>query len=204
MSLLRRAAIAIAAVAITLLAVATGTAHAAPASGPAPSAMTTASPDGTRLITTLTNASFARTPAGDTLSIIGRDGRVLERVPLTVRLNGQNVALRPTVSADGRQATLTPTLLDATRAAIAAGMHPASAKKDRAYAQMIYHIQNGWNRGGNVATAVGAIAGLIIGCVVIVGCIWGAGVGAAIGAVVGINAGDPQAGQAILNWINTP
>ncbi|MGV9482316.1 hypothetical protein ACWDNR_23075, partial [Gordonia aichiensis] len=55
-----------------------------------------------------------------------------------------------------------------------------------------------------VATAVGALAGLVVGCIVIVGCVWGAGVGAAIGAVVGINNGDPRAGQAILNWINTP
>ncbi|GAC69096.1 hypothetical protein [Gordonia soli] len=204
MTLLRRAALAVSAAAITTVAIATGTAHAAPVSGAAPTYVSAASADGAHITTTLRNATFAAKPAGQSLSILDRHGRVAEKVALTVPLNGVSVPLRPVVSADRTSVTLTPVLSQQVRDQLKAGVHPVAGKKDRAYQSMIGHIQNGWNRGGAVATAVGALAGLIIGCIVIVGCIWGAGVGAAIGAVIGINNGDPRAAQSVLDWINTP
>lgn len=187
--------------AVAMLTVSFGTAHGTPAPA-APSHLSVASADGTSISSALKNATFVS--AGDELRVVDLNGRTLERVALTLPLNGVNVPLQTRVSADRTQATFTPLLTPEARAAIAAGVRPASAKKDRAYQQMIWHITNGWNRGGNVTTAVGALAGLIIGCLVIVGCIWGAGVGAAIGAAIGIGNGDPAAAQSILNWINTP
>ncbi|MGK2320218.1 hypothetical protein [Gordonia rhizosphera] len=203
MKLLRLVLVTIALVAASVLTIAAGTANGAPISS-VPSQLTKASADGKTIISVLRNATFATASDANALIVLDRQGNVIDRVDLTIPLNGVRVPLRTTVSADRTTATLTPILTPQARAAIAAGMHPASAKKDRAYQQMIWHINNGWNRGGGVATAIGAIAGLIIGCVFLVGCPGGAGVGAAIGAVIGINNGDPQAGQAILNWINTP
>ncbi|WP_232717150.1 hypothetical protein [Gordonia metallireducens] len=191
----------ITALAIAVLTISFGTAHGAPAPA-APSHLSIASADGTSITSTLRNATFVS--AGSELQVVDLNGRTLERVALTLPLNGATVPLRTQVSADRTQATFTPILTPEARAAIAAGVRPASAKKDRAYQQMIWHINNGWNRGGNVTTAIGALAGLIIGCLVIVGCIWGAGVGAAIGAAIGISNGDPATAQSILNWINTP
>ena len=190
--------------AAAVMAVGVGSAHAVPPVQGAPTAMSVVSADGAHIVTTLTDATFVPAPVSDALSIVDRHGKIVETVSLAVPLNDQSVPLRAAVSADGSTATLTPVLSESARTEIAAGVRPVSAKKDRAFEQMIWHITNGWNRGGNVATAVGALAGLIVGCIVIVGCVWGAGVGAAIGAVVGINNGDPRAGQAILNWINTP
>ncbi|MDL9944640.1 hypothetical protein QSJ19_03385 [Gordonia sp. ABSL11-1] len=204
MKLVRLVFLAIVAIAAsTLTVVATATAHGAPSTG-TPSHLTSAGGDGGSITSVLRNATFIPTPAGDELTVVDPDGRTIDRVALTIPMGGAVVPLRANVSADRTSATFTPVITPQTRAAIAAGVHPVSAKKDRAYQKMIWHINNGWNRGGGVATAVGAIVGLIVGCLVIVGCIWGAGVGAAIGAAVGINNGDPQAGQAILTWINTP
>ncbi|WP_431309374.1 hypothetical protein [Gordonia sesuvii] len=202
MKLLRLTLLTLAGVVTALLTVSTATAHGAPVST-APSHLTSTSPGGTSITSVLQNASFVARDA-NALTVIDDNGRTIDSVGLSIPLNGVQVPLRAEVSADRSTATLTPMISPEMRAAIAAGMHPASAQKDRAWNRMIWHINNGWNRGGGVATAVGAIVGLIVGCLVIVGCIWGAGVGAAIGAVVGINNGDPRAGQAILNWINTP
>lgn len=202
MKLFRIVTMTLAGVVTALLTVATATAHGAPTSL-TPSHHTSASADGSTITSVLTNATFGHQDA-NALTVLDRHGATIDRVDLTIPLNGIDVPLRAAVSTDRTTATLTPQLTPEMRTAIASGMHPVSAKKDRAYQQMIWHINNGWNRGGGVATAVGAIVGLIVGCLVLVGCIWGAGVGAAIGAVVGINNGDPQAGQAILTWINTP
>nr|WP_064569809.1 hypothetical protein [Gordonia sp. LAM0048] len=193
--------LAIMALAISALTISFGTANGAPAPA-APSHHSSASADGTSIISQLRNATFV---AGEQeLRVVDARGQTIERIGLVLPFDGAAVPMRAQVSADRNQATFTPILSPEARAAIAAGVHPASAKKDRAYQQMIWHITNGWNRGGNVTTAIGALAGLVIGCIVIVGCVWGAGVGAAIGAVIGINNGDPRAGQSILNWINTP
>ncbi|MFW0796455.1 hypothetical protein AAFP30_21780 [Gordonia sp. CPCC 205515] len=200
MKLLRLALFTVASIA--MLIVAAGTAHGAPTPG-APTQRTTASADGTSITTVLQHATFVAAADGG-LSVVDHSGRLVDRVAPWVPLNGARIPLRATVSADRTSATFHPLITPGARDLIARGMHPAATKKDRAYQKMIWHINNGWNRGGGVATAVGAIAGLIVGCLVIVGCIWGAGVGAAIGAAVGINSGDPQAGQAILTWINTP
>ncbi|MBD0860185.1 hypothetical protein IA539_03030 [Gordonia sp. zg691] len=201
MNRFRIAVLTIAGLAISMLTISFGTAHGAPAPA-APSHQSSASADGTSITSQLRNATFV---AGEReLRVVDNDGRTIDRVALTLPLNGIHVPMRAAVSADRTRATFTPILSPEARAAIAAGVRPASAKKDRAYQKMIWHITNGWNRGGNVTTAIGALAGLIIGCIVIVGCIWGAGVGAAIGAVIGINNGDPRAAQSILDWINTP
>lgn len=205
MSILRKLVVAAGTAATaTAVIVAGGSAQAAPAVSAPATAVSTASADGTQVITKVRNGHFAAAPVNGTLAVLDRTGRVAEQVPLTVALNGTDVALRTSVSADRSTATMTPVVSQQARSSIAFGMHPASAKKDRAYSAMIYHINNGWNRGGNVSTAVGAIVGLIVGCLVLVGCLWGAGVGAAIGAVVGINNADRQAAQSILDWINTP
>ncbi|MDH3008073.1 MULTISPECIES: hypothetical protein [Gordonia] len=193
--------LSITAFAIATLTISLGTAHGAPAPA-APSHLTIGSADGTSITSTLRNATFVST--GNELRVVDPSGRILERVALTLPLDRAVVPLRTQVSTDRTQATFTPILTPEARAAIAAGVRPASAKRDRAYQQMIWHINNGWNHGGNVATAIGALAGLIIGCLVIVGCIWGAGVGAAIGAAIGISNGDPATAQSILDWINTP
>lgn len=204
MGRIRSLALVIASMVITLLALATGTADAAPVSGAAPSYLAKTSADNKSIITTLTNATFARTVSDNSLVVLNRNGDRISTVPLTTTLNGVIVPLRQSVSADRTQATLTPDLTASARAAIAAGVHPASAKKDRAWNAMVWHITNGWNNGGAIATAVGALIGLVVGCLVILGCLWAAGVGAAIGAVIGIYNGDPYSAQAILNWINTP
>lgn len=200
MRYLRLTLLTLATIAVAAMTMAAGTANGAPSAVLTPTHLT--SVDNGTITSTLRNASFVEDAGA--LRVVDRTGKTVETVALSVPLNGVDVPLRADVSADGTSATLTPTLTDQARAAIAAGMHPASAAKDRAWAKMVWHINNGWNRGGGVATAVGALIGLVVGCIVIVGCIWGAGVGAAIGAVVGINNGDPRAGQAILNWINTP
>ncbi|MDS1116167.1 hypothetical protein RD149_20695 [Gordonia westfalica] len=193
--------LSITASAIAMLAISFGTAHGAPAPA-TPSHLSVASADGASITSTLRNATFVS--ADDGLHVVDRNGRILERVALTLPLSGAIVPMRAQVGADRTSATFTPILTPEVRAAIAAGVRPASAKKDQAFQKMVWHINNGWNRGGNVTTAIGALAGLIIGCLVIVGCIWGAGVGAAIGAVIGIGNGDPATAQSILNWINTP
>ncbi|MEO9330020.1 hypothetical protein [Gordonia aurantiaca] len=187
--------------AIAVLTISFGTAHGTP--GPAtPSHLSTVAPDGTTISSVLRHATFVS--AGDQLLVVDSNGRTIERVPLQLPLNGVMVPLRAQVSGDHTRATFTPLLTPELQAAIAAGVHPASTKKDQAFEKMVWHINNGWNRGGNVTTAIGALAGLVIGCVVIVGCIWGAGVGAAIGAAIGISQGDPATAQSIINWINTP
>lgn len=186
---------------IAMMTVAAATANGAPVSS-APTHLTKASADGTHITSVLTNATFAS--GQNSLTVRDRQGRTVQHVPLSVALNGVQIPLRANVSADRTTATLTPVLSAQSRALIARGLHPASAKKDRAYSSMMYHLNRGWANGGGLFTAVGALIGLVVGCIVIVGCIWGAGVGAVIGAAVGINQGDPQAGQSVLNWINTP
>ncbi|MGV9714050.1 hypothetical protein ACWDTI_25715 [Gordonia sp. NPDC003424] len=200
MKLLRLALLTVAAIAA--LTITASTAHGAPTTG-APTQRTVASIDGRSITSILTNATFVSAPGGG-LSVVDRNGRVIDRIASSIPLNGIAIPMRAVVSEDRTTAVFTPLITPQAKELIGRGMHPAASKKDRAYQSMIGHINNGWNRGGGVATAVGAIVGLIVGCLFIVGCIWGAGVGAAIGAVVGINGGDPQAGQAILNWINTP
>ncbi len=204
MRLIRSLALIISSTAITLLVLATGTAHAAPVSGLTPSYVASTSADKQSIITTLTNATIAHQVSGNNLVVVNRHGDAISTIPLSTTLNGVNVPLRQQVSADRTRVTLTPDLTASARAAIAAGVHPASAKKDQAWNSMVWHITNGWNRGGAIAAAVGALIGLVVGCLVILGCLWAAAAGAAIGAVIGINNGDPYAAQSILNWLNTP
>ncbi|WP_018179748.1 hypothetical protein [Jongsikchunia kroppenstedtii] len=191
--------LAVASTTIAALVIVFGASYAAASTGPA-TQYTATSPNGS-IVSTLKNAAFVS--RGNVLTVVDSTGRTIDHVSQSVSLNGVSVPLRVNVDASRTRATFTPTITPQSRAAIALGLHPAAAKDD-AYNKMIWHINNGWNRGGGVAAAVGALVGLIVGCAVIVGCIWGAGVGAGIGAAIGINQGDPLAGQAVLNWINTP
>ncbi|MEP9415675.1 hypothetical protein ABLE92_15185 [Gordonia sp. VNQ95] len=207
---LRYAVMSIAAVVATALVVPVATAHAAPAvaatqAATAPTYRAELAPDGSSVAVRLADATFAPTPVDGTLSIRDESGVVRETVALQTELNGVVVPLRPAVSADGSTVTLTPELTSVMRDTIARGMHPVSAKKDKAFATMMAHLNNGWNRGNaGVTTAVGALIGFAVGFFIIGGWIVGTAIGAAIGAAVGINAGDPKAGQAVLDWINTP
>ena len=63
--------------------------------------------DGT-ITSALSGATFR--PASDGLLVTDGHGRVLDRIPTSVPLDGTAVALRTTVGGDGRTATLTPVL----------------------------------------------------------------------------------------------
>lgn len=162
-------------------------------------------PGGSVVTAHLTGARFAPTPVGGQVAILDRAGGVLEQVALVTELNGVAVPLRVSVGADRSTATFTPLLSDAMLQSIRQSAHPVSAKKDKAYMNMMWHLNNGWNRGNAaVTTAVGALIGFAVGFLLIGGWLITTPIGAAIGAAVGINAGDPKAGQSVLDWINTP
>lgn len=216
---MRRPRIAYTVVAISVIIAAitaAGSAHGAPyRSGPTHS--TSVSADGTAIISTLTDATFARTPNG--VDVVDDTGRVIDHIDSTVDLDDAAVPLRTTVSDDGRVATIAPVLTDRMRSGIARDTQPVSARKDRAFDTMIWHVANGLNRAGTVGVGIGAaigavvggLAGLVVGCAVVAGCVWlgvagaagGAAVGAAIGGTVGTGYGDPRAGQAVLDWVTT-
>jgi hypothetical protein len=164
----------------------------------------------------LTGAAFRQ--VADGLVVVDGSGRTRDRIPTSVPLDGTTVALRTSLGADGRTATLTPDLPPTVAQALQHGRHPASKAKDRAYYDMLFHVANGLNRAGTVAaaagagvgTVVGAAVGLVVGCTVFGACILavpGAAVGAAVGAgvagAVGTQYGDPGAAQSVLTWITT-
>ncbi len=209
--------ITIAATMVALITAIAGTANATP-TDTLPRHSTSISADGATITTVLTDATFRPTTRG--LEVIDALGRPVDVVAERLTLNHTAVNLRTTVSADGRTATFHPNLTPQILAAIAPGVHPASAKKERELQDVIWHLANGLNRAGTVSAAIGAgvgaviggLVGLVAGCAVVAGCIWlgaagivvGAAVGAAVGGVAGVAYGDPRVGQAILDWINTP
>ncbi|MFD0927188.1 hypothetical protein [Williamsia deligens] len=175
----------------------------------------TASPGG-GITSTVTNATFSPTPGA--LAVTDPRGTVLDRIPTSVVLNGVTVPLRTTVAADRRTATIDPVLNPALWSAIEHGRHPASARKDRAYYDMLFHVANGLNRAGTVSaaagagvgTAVGAAVGLVVGCTVFGACLLaipaaaaGAAIGGTVAGVVGTQYGDPRAAQSVLTWLST-
>ena len=192
-----------------------GSVSGAAGADPAPTYRVAVGHDGS-ITSSLSGATFR--PASDGLVVTDTRGHVLDRIPTSVPLDGTPVALRTTLGADGRTATLTPVLTTAVATTLKQGRHPASAAKDRAYYDMLFHVANGLNRAGTVAaaagagvgTVVGAAVGLVVGCTVFGACILavpGAAVGAAVGAgvagVVGTQYGDPRAAQSVLTWITT-
>ncbi|WP_299576653.1 hypothetical protein [uncultured Williamsia sp.] len=192
-----------------------GSVSGAAGAGTPPTYRVAVSDDG-NITSALSGAVFRAAPDG--LVVTDTRGRVLDRIPTSVPLDGTPVALRTTLGAGGRTATLTPVLPTAVATALKQGRHPVSKAKDRAYYDMLFHVANGLNRAGTVAaaagagvgTVVGAAVGLVVGCTVFGACLLavpGAAVGAAIGAgvagVVGTQYGDPRAAQSVLTWITT-
>lgn len=200
MRLLRRIGLALGVTATaTVLAVSAGTADAAPVSGANPTGVTTAMPG--KLTTKLTNATFLPYSGGTSLSVANRGGKVIEQVPLTIPISGVNVPLRVKLSADRTTATLIPIVTPRTRAIITKDVKPY-ASKQAAYNRMMREVMIGWNNGGSLTAAIGAVVGLVVGCLIFVGCLWLAGVGAIVGAAIGINDANPRAFHAVLNWLN--
>ena len=200
MKLLRRIGLALGVTATaTVLAVAAGTADAAPVSGANPTAVTTAMPG--KLTTSLTNATFLPYSGGDTLKVANRSGKIIEQVPMIFPISGVDVPVRVQMSADRTSATLVPVITPQTRAAIFTDAKPY-ASKAQAYQRMMRELMIGWNNGGSLTAAIGAIIGLVLGCATIIGCLWVAGVGAVIGGAIGINMANPRAFHAVLNWLN--
>lgn len=200
MRLLRRIGLALGVTATaTVLAVSAGTADAAPVSGANPTSVTTAMPG--KLTTKLTNATFLPYSGGKNLSVANRSGKVIEQVPLTIPISGVDVPLRVKLSADRTSATLIPIVNPQTRALITKDVKPY-ASKQAAYNRMMREVMIGWNNGGSLTAAIGAVVGLVVGCLIFVGCLWLAGVGAIVGAAIGINDANPRAFHAVLNWLN--
>lgn len=90
------------------------------------------------------------------------------------------------------------------------GVHQVdSPEKQAAFEHMLNELNLGWANGGAAGTAIGSVAGLGIGCISmfpgsLAGCIIGAPTGAIIGALAGMATGNPNAQQAIQDYINTP
>ncbi|MFC4606064.1 hypothetical protein [Rhodococcus kronopolitis] len=90
------------------------------------------------------------------------------------------------------------------------GVHQVdSPAKQAALEKMLNELNLGWANGGAAGTAIGAAIGLGVGCISmfpgsLAGCMIGAPTGAVVGALVGMGNGNPNAQQAIQDYINTP
>lgn len=205
----------IAALVVTAVLAVSGGATAVANADPVPSYRVTVGQGGA-MTSTLSGAAFTRTPDG--LVVTDDRGRAIDRVPASIPLDGVDVPMRTTVAADGRSATIAPDLTPTVTAAIKRGAHPVSARKDRAYYAMLFHVANGLNRAGTVSaaagagvgTVVGAAVGLVVGCSVLGACLLiipaaaaGAAIGATVAGAIGTQYGDPKAAQSVLTWLTT-
>ncbi|MGJ0117736.1 hypothetical protein ACQ7HM_00890 [Williamsia sp. MIQD14] len=205
----------LAALVVTAVVVVSGGGTAVANAGPEASYRVTVGQNGA-MTSTLSGATFARTSDG--LVVTDDHGHAIDRVPAALALDGVDVPLRTTVAANGRTATIAPDLTPGVTAAIKRGAHPVSARKDRAYYAMLFHVANGLNRAGTVSaaagagvgTVVGAAVGLVVGCSVLGACLLaipaaaaGAAIGATVAGAIGTQYGDPKAAQSVLTWLTT-
>ncbi|MGU3293486.1 hypothetical protein [Williamsia sp. M5A3_1d] len=208
-------ATSIAALVVTATVTVAGGGTAVADAAPVPSYRVTVGADGA-MTSTLTGATFTRT--GDGLVVTDDRGRTIDLVPAAIPLGGADVPLRTSVAANARSATIAPDLTATVAAAIKRGAHPVSARKDRAYYAMLFHVANGLNRAGTVSaaagagvgTVVGAAVGLVVGCSIFGVCLLaipaaaaGAAIGATVAGAIGTQYGDPKAAQSVLTWLTT-
>jgi hypothetical protein len=133
-------------------------------------------PDGAGVATTVAAGRFAATADGRAVTLTDPAGAVITTLPTSARVDGRTVALRPTITGDGRTLVLTPV---AAPGALAAAQ--AQPRFVDYYSDLARHQYN---------AGVGALIGLGIGILIggfgwLVGAIPGAIIGAGIGALIG-------------------
>lgn len=190
---------------------ATATAHAEPAA-PQPVEYHTVL-DQQTVVTTLEHGIFAFA-ADKAITIRDLSGTVLDTLPTTVTLNGQQLPLRPAIDADGRTLRLTPDVSEVDRTALQPIASPV--ENQLAMNDLINSVSIGTSVGSLVGTAIGAVLGIGVGlavsgaaCVVLsLGCVVAvlpivslvAAVGGLTGLVLG---GGPTVAVALFEYVST-
>ncbi len=202
---IHRALLAIAAFTAVALVIPSVNASAAPAPAGASFVDAGFSADRQSVIASLRDAHFQANAAGTELQVVNRDGRIVDTMPLSGRMDGFEVPLRWSVSADRTTATFTPIVGSDHRRILDAAATDAAKKnqvkhitKQQRYDMMWKELNAGWKGVTPLYTLIGGLIGFII---------WGipaAVVGAAIGAYIGYQTTNPKAWPSVVAWWNTP
>lgn len=166
------------------------------------------------VVTVLENGSFALADDGNAVSVRDNAGRVLDSMPLQVRVDDQTVPVRQQIAPDGRTLTLIPDVAAVRRDALKPVASPL--ENQLAMNDLINGVSIGTSVGSLIGTAIGAVLGVGVGvalagasCVVLsLGCVVAVlpivalvgGVGGLAGLVLG---GGPTAAIALYQYITT-
>ncbi|MGX1778226.1 hypothetical protein ACWIGW_39395 [Nocardia brasiliensis] len=134
------------------------------------------SADGTGVTTKISDGSFGLSEDRSTVTVTGKDGTILARLPMTVAAQGHQVRLNPEIASDATTLTLRPA--DQPAAAVA---DPATFRENVGKIQEVSRSSDGIKD----VVLLGCVPGLVVGG--LIGGIIGAVVGALlliIGAVV--------------------
>ncbi|WP_067840462.1 hypothetical protein [Nocardia lijiangensis] len=166
------------------------------------------------VVTTLDRGIFALAADAATVAVRDAAGELVDTLPLSAILDGQQLPLTQQVSADGRTLTLTPDLSGLDRSTLTPIASPL--ENQLAMNDLINAVSLSTSLGSLVGTAIGAIAGIGIGfvlagasCVALsLGCVVAvlpimaltAGVGGITGLIL---AGGPVAIGAAFEYLTT-
>lgn len=166
------------------------------------------------VVTRLGNGAFALDDTAGVVAIQDSVGEKVDSLPLNYSLDGQRLALRHEISADGRTLTLTPETSGLDRTALKPVASPL--ENQLAMNDLINAVSISTSLGTLVGTAVGALAGIGVGlvlsgasCAVLsVGCVVAvlpivsltAGVGGIAGLII---AGGPVSAAAAFEYVTT-
>ncbi|MEU0503066.1 hypothetical protein [Nocardia sp. NPDC005998] len=166
------------------------------------------------VVTVLENGTFALSEDGSAVSISNNAGRVLDSLPLRVRIDDQTLPVRHQIAADGHTLTLTPDVAAIRRDELKPVASPV--ENQLAMNDLINAVSIGTSVGSLLGTAVGAVLGVGVGvalagasCLVLsLGCVvavlpivaLAGGVGGMAGLVVG---GGPTAAIAVYQYLTT-
>ncbi|MET8878092.1 hypothetical protein [Nocardia sp. NPDC004604] len=166
------------------------------------------------VVTILENGTFALSDDGSAVSIFNNAGRVLDSLPLRVRIDDQTLPVRHQIAPDGHTLTLTPDVAAIRRDELKPVASPV--ENQLAMNDLINAVSIGTSVGSLLGTAVGAVLGVGVGvalagasCLVLsLGCVvavlpivaLAGGVGGMAGLVVG---GGPTAAIAVYQYLTT-
>lgn len=170
--------------------------------------------EGESVVTRLDNGAFALDDAAGLVAVQNNAGEKIDTLPLNYSLDGQRLALRHEISADGRTLTLTPETSGLDRAALKPVASPL--ENQLAMNDLINAVSISTSLGTLVGTAVGALAGIGVGlvlsgasCAVLsLGCVVAVlpivGLTAGVGGIAGlIIAGGPVSVAAAFDYVTT-
>ncbi|WP_067814706.1 hypothetical protein [Nocardia inohanensis] len=166
------------------------------------------------VVTTLDHGRFTLAEDQRSVAVVDIAGQVLDALPLSLSLDGQQLPIRSQVSEDGRTLRLTPDVSAIDRTALKPVASPL--ENQLAMNDLINAVSLGTSIGSLIGTAIGAAVGIGVGfavagasCLVLsIGCVVAvlpivSLVGAAGGLAGLVIAGGPTAAYGLYEYVST-